>query len=131
TDLAATLEGANGRGEAQRSAATNVVPDAVVPDAVVPDAVVPDAGAAFAVLRRALQRRLRGPLLGELSLVPDQAALEAAADEVAALQGLDALLQELATLLAGEALPAASALVARIEVEAAETDYTPRDRRRR
>ncbi len=84
---------------------------------------------AFGALRRALRERLRGPLLAELSLVPDAAALEAASDEVAALQALDALLGELAALFAGESFDAA-AIVERLEAEAAEADYTPRDRRR-
>lgn len=86
-------------------------------------------GRALLALRRALQRRVRGPLVAELSLLPDQAALEAAADEVAALQGLDGLLGELAALL-GEDVLDAGTLVARLEAEAAETEYTPRDRRR-
>ena len=88
------------------------------------------AGAALAAARQALRGRARGPLLAELSLVPDQAAIEAAADEVSALQSLDALLGELAGLLAGDVIEDGAALVARIEAEARESEHTPRDRRR-
>jgi ATP-dependent helicase/nuclease subunit B len=88
------------------------------------------AGVALRAIRRALEARLRGPILSELSLAPDPMTLELAADEVAALKALQDLLAELERLLAGEVL-APRDLLARIEAEAAETEYTPRDRRRR
>ncbi|HZU97400.1 MAG TPA: PD-(D/E)XK nuclease family protein, partial [Planctomycetota bacterium] len=88
-----------------------------------------DAGAALRAIRRALEARLHGPILSELSLAPDPVALELAADEVAALKALQDLLAELERLLAGEVTTPRD-LLARIEAEAGETEYTPRDRRR-
>jgi superfamily I DNA/RNA helicase len=89
-----------------------------------------DGARATNLIRRSLARRLRRPVLRDLPLAVSETDIDAAADEVAALAALDGLLAEMEPLLEGEALTG-EALVTRLAAEAGETEYTPRDRRRR
>lgn len=90
-----------------------------------------DAGEGLAELRALLTPRLARPVVRDLAAggALGSAAIEAASDEVAALDAFLDLLGELESLFRGEKLTP-RALLARLEEEVREADFTPRDRRR-